>query len=32
MEGDIKENFDAFFDDLIIHEGGFSDDERYPGN
>ena len=32
MEGDIKENFDAFFDELIKHEGGFTYDERDPGN
>ena len=28
----MKENFDAFFDELIKHEGGFTDDERDPGN
>jgi lysozyme family protein len=32
MEGDMKENYDTFFDELIKHEGGFTDDERDPGN
>ena len=28
----MKENYDTFFDELIKHEGGFTDDERDPGN
>ena len=24
----MKENYDTFFDELIKHEGGFTDDER----
>ena len=28
----MKENHDIFFDELIKHEGGFTDDERDPGN
>ena len=32
MEGDMKENYDTFFDELIKHEGGFTDEERDPGN
>ena len=32
MESDMKENYDIFFDELIKHEGGFTDDECYPGN
>ena len=28
----MKENYDIFFDELIKHEGGFTDDERYLGN
>ena len=32
MEGDMKENYDTFFDELIKHEGGFTDDPRDNGN
>jgi hypothetical protein len=32
MEGDMTENYGTFFDELIKHEGGFTDDERDPGN
>ena len=28
----MKENYDTFFDELIKHEGGFTDDEGDPGN
>ena len=28
----MRENFDAFFDELIKHEGGFTDDPRDNGN
>ena len=28
----MKENYDTFFDELIKHEGGFTDDDRDPGN
>ena len=28
----MKENYDLFFDELIKHEGGFTDDPRDPGN
>ena len=28
----MKENYDTFFDELIKHEGGFTDDYRDPGN
>ena len=28
----MKENYETFFDELIKHEGGFTDDERDPGN
>lgn len=28
----MKHNFDPFFDELIKHEGGFTDDPRDPGN
>ena len=28
----MKENYDTFFVELIKHEGGFTDDDRDPGN
>ena len=32
MEGDIKENYDTFFDKLINHEDRFTDDPSDNGN
>jgi len=28
----MKENYDTFFDELIKHEGGFTDDTRENGS
>lgn len=28
----MKDNFDTFYDELIKHEGGYTDDPRDPGN
>jgi len=28
----MKDNYDTFFEELIKHEGGFTDDPRDPGN
>lgn len=28
----MKENYDTFFDELIKHEGGFTDDRRDNGS
>jgi lysozyme family protein len=32
MEGDMKENYETFFNELIKHEGGFTDDLRDNGS